>query len=432
MNPSEGCEHRRALQGMARGELAALQLDKLNALLAAVRGTNSFYSQKLGAMPERLESLEELVDFPLTTKDELLPVAAGERLARNRTLPQEAYVRYHQTSGTRGRPMAVLDTAADWQWWVDCWQFVLDAAGVTADDRAMLAFSFGPFVGFWSAFDALTARGTLTIPGGGMSSHARIDLIEKCQATCLLCTPNYAMHLAEVAQQRGVRLAKLSVKKIIVAGEPGGSVPAIRRRMEETWNATVFDHAGATEVGAWGYGDNQGKGLRIIESEFLAEFLSVKTGKPAGEGELSHLVLTTLGRHGSPVIRYRTGDLVRPRWGEGGDDPFVFLDGGVLGRADDMMIIRGVNIFPSAVEQILRGFPEVVDYRMTARKRGEMDELVIEVEDHLGQPGRIAEELQLRLGLKIDVRLAPAMSLPRTEGKSQRFVDLRTEGQGSE
>ncbi len=165
----------------------------------------------------------------------------------------------------------------------------------------------------------------------------------------------------------------------------------------------------------------------MIESEFIAEFLSVETGQPAREGELSELLLTSLGRRGCPVIRYRTGDLVRPQWNHDEPSRFVLLPGGVLGRTDDMMIIRGVNVFPSAVEQILRGFPEVVEYRMTARREHEMDSLTIEVEDRLEQPERIAEELQLRLGLRVDVVSVPLGSLPRYEAKSRRFVDLRDE-----
>ena len=126
-----------------------------------------------------------------------------------------------------------------------------------------------------------------------------------------------------------------------------------------------------------------------------------------------------------PIIRYLTGDLVRPTWPTTGPNRFVLLEGGVVGRADDMMVVRGVNIFPSSIEQIMHSFPEVVEYRLTARKKGELDELVIEVEDHLERPDRIAEELMLRLGLKVEVQLAPSLSLPRFEGKGQRFVDLR-------
>jgi phenylacetate-CoA ligase len=188
----------------------------------------------------------------------------------------------------------------------------------------------------------------------------------------------------------------------------------------------VVDHAGATEVGPWGFADAAGRGLHVNESEFIAELVSIESGEPAQSGELAHLILTTLGRRGAPVIRYRTGDLVRPTWPESGPNRFVLLEGGVLGRADEMMIIRGMNIYPSAIEQILHGFPEVVEYRLTARKHGELDELVVEVEDHLMQPARISEELRLRLGLKIEVRAVPAMSLPRFEGKGRRFVDERS------
>jgi phenylacetate-CoA ligase len=291
----------------------------------------------------------------------------------------------------------------------------------------LLAFSFGPFIGFWSAFDSLVARGALVLPGGGLGSLARIELIRYADVTTLLCTPNYALHLAEIAEENAINLAQLPVEKIIVAGEPGGSVKATRERIETAWGARVVDHGGATEVGPWGFADADDRGLHVNESEFIAEFISVESGHPAREGELAHLILTTLGRRGAPVIRYRTGDVVRPIWPTAGPSRFVLLDGGILGRADDMMIIRGMNVYPTAIEQILRSFPEVVEFRMTARKRGALDELVVEVEDHLQQPARIADELRLKLGLKIEVRCVSAMSLPRFEGKGQRFIDQRSQ-----
>jgi phenylacetate-CoA ligase len=229
----------------------------------------------------------------------------------------------------------------------------------------------------------------------------------------------------ELAEECKFNLARSTVDKIIVAGEPGGSMENVRNRIEQAWEAQVTDHAGASEVGPWGYADAERRGVHILESEFIAEFLSLETGESAKPGEVSQLVLTALGRTGMPVIRYRTGDLVRPTWPTDRANLFVLLERGVLGRTDDMMIIRGVNIFPSSVEQILRSFPEVVEYRMTARKRGAMDELVVEVEDHLADPRRIAEELYLRLGLRIDVHLASPLSLPRFEGKGRRFVDCR-------
>jgi phenylacetate-CoA ligase len=418
-------DQRRDIESLDRAALERLQLEKLNRLLADVATANEFYHHKLAGTQHHLESLDQLAQLPLTTKHELQPTAAGEPFAANLTYPVEAYVRCHQTSGTQGRPLTVLDTADDWNWWLDCWQFVLDAAAITPSDRALLAFSFAPFVGLWSAFDALVVRGALVIPGGGLRSLARLELARRTNATALFCTPTYALRLAEVAIEHNIDLTDLSIEKIVVAGEPGGSVPAFRQRIETAWDARVVDHAGSTEVGPWGFADAEGRGLHVNESEFVAEFVSVETGQRARSGELSHLILTTLGRRGSPVIRYRTADLVRPTWPDQGPNRFVLLEGGVLGRADDMMIIRGVNIYPSAIEQILHGFPEVVEYRMTVRKRGELDELVIDVEDHMMRPERIADELQLMLGLKVEVHAVPAMSLPRFDGKGHRFVDER-------
>ena len=199
----------------------------------------------------------------------------------------------------------------------------------------------------------------------------------------------------------------------------------------------MLDHCGASEIGPWGYGDPEGRGLYVNEAEFVAEFRSLETGAAAAEGELSELILTCLGRAGSPIIRYRTGDLVRPRWSDGSsmevhakpqaaEGRFVFLEGGVLGRTDDMMIVRGVNVFPSAIEQILRSFPEVSEYRMTVSREKQMDQLSIEIEDRLQQPARVSQELRLRLGLRVSVTCVPLGSLPRFEGKGRRLVDQRS------
>jgi phenylacetate-CoA ligase len=418
---TSGAADRRRAESLDRASLEQLQLARLNELLAGLTPHNAFYAAKLQGAPRRLDRLEQLADLPFTSKDEL--AEAGQ--AALCTFPLSDYARFHQTSGTHGRPLAVLDTQADWEWWTELWQYVLDAAEVTAEDRALLAFSFGPFIGFWSAHDALAARGAMVIPSGGMNSLARLELLERSAATVLCCTPSYALRLVEVAAEHKISLRHTSVQRIIVAGEPGGSQPAVRKRIEEAWHAEVIDHAGATEVGPWGYADSQRRGLHVIESEFIVEFFSVETGAPAIDGELSHLVLTPLRRLGMPVIRYRTGDLVRPLWNNAGANRFVLLDGGVIARADDMLIVRGVNIFPSAVDQVLRSFPEVVEYRVTVCKRGEMDELVVEVEDHLNQPRRIAEEFNVRLGLSVEVRTAEPLSLPRFEGKARRFVDAR-------
>jgi phenylacetate-CoA ligase len=425
-------EERRRLEQLEPDALAAHQLQRLNTLLATILPHNRLYAERLAGAKLPLRSLADLAELPLTTKDDLLPAPDSEgfaaHLAANHTWSPEAYVRFHRTSGTHGRPLVVLDTADDWQWWIDAWQFVLDAAEIEAADRVVMAFSFGPFVGFWSAFDAAVARGALVVPSGGMSTQARLDLIQSCGATVVFCTPSYALHMAETAAKQNFELRSLPVRRIVVAGEPGGSVPTTRSRIESAWNARVVDHSGASEVGPWGYGDADRRGLYVNECDFLPEFLKIGTDEVAEEGELAELVITTLGRAGCPVIRYRTGDVVRcPRR----DNPvdracrFAFLEGGILGRADDMLIVRGVNVFPSSIDEILRGFREIAEYRVRVVRTGQLDALSIEIEDTLAAPERVAEAMQLRLGLKVEVLVVPGGTLPRFEGKGKRFLDER-------
>lgn len=427
---SNTATNRDTLRRLEPDALMRHQLERLNDLLGRILPENRFYEGKLSDIERPITCLEKLAELPFTFKDELIGTSEQGDLAQNRTYPLDKYVRFHRTSGTRGRPMVVLDTAEDWQWWLDGWQYVLDAAGVTAEDRAFMAFGFGPFVGFWSAFDAAVARGCLSIPSGGLSTIARLELIQQNRATVVFCTPTYALHMANQAKDHQVDLEDLAVKKLILAGEPGGSIPEIRQQIEAAWHAKVYDHTGATEIGPWGFPDKARQGVLINEAMFLPEFLSLKTGKSAGEGELSELVITTLGRAGCPVIRYRTGDLVRPRWNHPDPCNFVLLEGGVLGRVDDMLVIRGVNVFPTSIEQILRGFPEVVEYRMTAHKRGAMDAVKVEIEDRKQDAQRVARELELRLGLKFEVELVEIGTLPRFEGKGRRFIDNRDEGDG--
>ncbi|HCK70048.1 MAG TPA: CoF synthetase [Planctomycetaceae bacterium] len=416
-------QERRSYEVLDRAAIQASQLKRLNQLLDSILPENQFYAEKLGSQL-KLDDLSALSNLPFTTKAELAPTDSDSDFARNLTYEVDRYVRFHRTSGTSGRPMGVLDTASDWQWWIDTWQYVLDAASITANDRVFMAFSFGPFIGFWSAHEAVTSRAALAIPGGGLSSEARLDLILRSNATALFCTPTYALRLAEVAAQNGVNIADSAVTRIVVAGEPGGSIPSVRGRIENAWNAIVIDHAGASEVGPWGYPNADRTGLHICEAEFIAEFVDPETGQAANGANPSELVLTTLGRTGCPVIRYRTGDLVQPVYPDSGNR-FVMLQGGVLGRSDDMLVIRGVNVFPSGIEGILRELPSVIEFRLIAQRDGEMDSLLIEVEDQNDDSDAIAGLLESRLGLRIDVACVELNSLPRFEAKGRRFVDQR-------
>lgn len=429
----------------SRAILDARKLARLRRLLRTILPTNGLYATKLGRHVDidALRSLDDIAAWPCTTKEELVAAAVDGRPG-NVTWSADRYVRFHQTSGTHGRPLQAWDTAEDWCWWMDCWRVVLARGAVGPGDRVLVASSFGPYAGFWSAFDAAVAVGALVIPGGGLSSLARLELMRRSGATVLVATPSYALHLAEVAVDAAVDTARLPIRLVIVAGEPGGSIPAVRRRLAEAWGAAVLDHAGATEVGPWGVGDLSAAdgpaaapgdsarppGLHVIEEHFHPEFLAVGTGGAAAPGQAAELVLTTLGRAGAPVIRYRTGDVVRPVWP--GDEaiaagacPWVRLDGGVLGRVDDMLVVRGVNIFPGAIDDIVRGFPEVLEYRVTMATCESLDTITIEIEDRLADPARVAREFQVRLGLKVDVRVVASGSLPRFEGKGRRVVDHR-------
>ncbi len=408
-------------------DLQLNQLDRLNQLLLQIQ-QRPFYRERLSAVELPLRSLHEFREVPLLTKADLVPRSAGQP-GRIFDLPRSSYCRLHQTSGTSGFPISVLDTADDWQWWMRCWDHVLDAAEVSSQDIAMMAFSFGPFIGFWTANDALLRRGAMVIPGGGMSSEQRLQMIcdQRCSIVC--CTPTYALHLAAVADGCGIKLSETVVRRIIVAGEPGGSIPAIRARIEQAWSATVVDHAGASELGAWGFGSADGTGLHVIETEFIAELLRFDDQNPGGvpvdDGDLAELVLTNLGRIGGPAIRYRTGDIVRGYRQHSQPCSFLWLAGGVVGRADDMIVVRGVNIFPSSIEAIIREILPSNEFRIVVSRCEQMDQMDIEIEATEPMAARLSNLLRDRLALRVDVQAVPCGTLPRFEAKARRFVDRR-------
>lgn len=421
---AESARQRQQRRQWSVPQLRAYQLQRFNELLSVVLPKSEFYQHKYGRGQLAIDSLEELQLLPTLTKDELVSDQPGKPAAIHH-LPATDYVRFHQTSGTRGRPLPVLDTQQDWQWWLDCWQYVLDAADVTPHDRVAMAFSFGPFIGFWTANDALLARGAMVIPAGGMSSEARLRLILHSGATILCGTPTYVMHLAELAATEDLDLPGSRISRVIVAGEPGGSIAEVRAAIEHAWQARVIDHAGASELGAWGFGSRDGCGLHVCEPEFIAETLQPGTDTPAAEGELAELVLTGLGRMGGPAIRYRTGDLVRAsRRPELGCN-FLHLEGGVVGRNDDMLVIRGVNLFPSGIEAIVRAIAGMAEYRIRVTNEQTMDqaELEIEVEQRAAQD--LEKEIKVRTGLRIPVHSVPHGFLPRSQAKAQRVLDLR-------
>ena len=411
-----------------REAIATKQLEHLRSLLSVLRPANSFYEEKLGAadIDEDIATLEDFsLRCPFTTKEELVEdQLANPPYGTNLTFPVEQYTRIHQTSGTTGKPLRWLDIPNDWQWMVNSWKKIFRAAGVNEKDRVLFAFSFGPFIGFWLAFDAAAQMGCLCFPGGGLTTITRLRILIENEATVLCCTPTYALRLAEVAGQEGIDLKDNKLRKIIVAGEPGGSIESTRKRLEAAWGAPVFDHHGMTEVGPVTYQwAEKANYLKIMEEAYYAEIINPGTNEPVTKGEEGELILTTLGRTGSPLIRYRTGDFVRPECYENG----LLLAGGILGRTDDMVIVRGVNVYPSAIEHIMRSVDGVAEYQVTTTTKEEMAELLLRVEPKSDDIGRIlAKEVETairsKLGLRVPVEIAPPDSLPRFELKAKRWI----------
>jgi len=404
----------------------------LRGLVTHAAKHNPFYGRKFAnigssSVPESPEDFS--ARFPFTTKQELVAdQAAHPPYGTAHSAPVADYIRCHQTSGTTGAPLRWLDTAADWSALTDDWVTVLRAAGVASTDRVFFAFSFGPFLGFWLAFEAAQRLGCLSVPGGGMSSALRARVLLENECTVLCGTPTYLLHLAAVAQTEGVHPARTRVRLLLVAGEPGGSLPAVRQRLSEAWNgARVFDHHGMTETGPVTYEHPRQPGsLVLLGRSFWTEVIEPGGTRPVPEGQPGELVLTTLRRRGSPVIRYRTGDLVQARRLPAAgtleaDSPAWILEGGILGRVDDMVVIRGVNVYPGAVDELVRGFPEIAEYRVTHDQSAALPELSLEIEAPVSLSEKVAAHLQQQLGLRIPVVTVPTGTLPRFELKARRW-----------
>ena len=420
---------------LPRPALLDSQHSRLGTLLSAVYGRNPFYTRKIDDAGVRADSLRlagTLLTLPLTTKAELTADQdASPPWGTAHTEPLDRYTRYSQTSSTTGKPLRWLDTNASWQWALDCWKAVYRAAHVSAADRIFFPFGFGPFLGFWTAFDAGSQIGALCIPGGGMSSQTRLSLLDTVQPTVVCCTPTYALRLADVARATGATdLANSSVRIVIVAGEPGGSIPATRAQIEQGWGARVIDHHGLTEVGPVSFECWEAPGtLHLNECEFICEVLDPTSGTPVPDGAPGELVLTNLGRTACPVIRYRTRDIVSLRRGRCKcGRTLARAEGGILSRADDMVCVRGVNVYPTAIEAVVRRFPEVVEYRSTVSTRDTLHSLEIEIElgpsgpDDGSIPGQVAQALRDGMGLTVPVRVVAAETLPRFDMKAHRFV----------
>ena len=421
-----------ALETMPPKAIEALQIEKLRSMFKKIYGHNRFYTEKFdsaGINHEAIQNVNDMAQIPLTNKEELIKAQQyNPPFGSNATFPESAYSRFHQTSGTTGKPLRVLDTPESWEWWGRCWGFVLTGAGLTENDRLFVPFSFGPFIGFWAALEGARIINTMMIPGGGRDSLERLHLMKELGVTAICCTPTYALRLAEVAQEAEFDLNEIPLRISILSGEPGANVPATKTRVESVWNFKSYDHAGASEVGAHSFEcEIQPNGTHVNESEFIVEVLNPDTLEPVSEGEQGELIITNLGRIGFPVIRYRTGDLVRLN-----HEPckcgrtFPRFEGGVLGRVDDMVVVRGINVFPSAIENLIRRSDEVEEFRITVSTVKQMGHLSIELDlkkyaDPENAKKDVYQQIRNELSLSSEIKVVPHGSLPRFEMKARRF-----------
>ncbi len=429
------------IETASRSTLRRLQEERLRAQVAHAYAQSPFYRRKLdaaGVAPADVRTVEDLRRLPFTTKDELKEDQAEHPLwGTLLAVPFEQCLRVHMTSATTGRPLAFLDTKDDWYGFYHSYARSLWAFGVRPPDMVMAAFSYGPWIGYWSGFYAAQDVGCLVYPAGGLSTEQRIDALRAYPITVLGCTPSYALFLAEQAQKKGIDLAKETKVRITWhTGEPGASIPATKARIEAAFGARAFDLPGLTEIAAWGFECDAQAGLTHVHEDYCYPEVLDEQDRPVEPGQRGELVFTSLYRKAMPLLRYRTRDLVQLA-----DRPcpcgrtLVAFEGGVLARLDDMKKVRGIVVYPRRVEEIVRVHRGVDEFQIVFRRRDGLDDLLLRLDpspgldagkrDGLGRT--VAEELRVALGIRVSVEVTEPGGLPRWDHKAKRVRDERTE-----
>ncbi len=428
---------------LERAGLEALQLAKLRRQCEWAAARSPWYRRRFvaeGVDPSELHALEDLRRLPFLTRDDWM--ASQEARPPYGELPAigpDGAIRVHTTSGTTGRgPLRALDSRKDWAWIAEMWSYGIWGCGVRTGDISYIAFGYGSFIGFWGLHYAMEKIGVLNVPGGAQTTEARVRQIIDFGATVVAATPTYALRLAQEAAVLGIDLRGSAVSRLILSGEPAGSIPQTKALIEGQWGAKAFDTAGMTEIGTIMVFEcsHQPGGTHIIEDNVIEEVIDPDTLEPVAYGERGERVVTSFGRGAIPLIRYRTGDLVCKvpagtcSCGRG----FDIYEGGILGRVDDMKLVRGTNVYPRAIEAIVREFPEVDEFQTVITHEGIRDEITLRVELKPEWPGASWDQLAVNLhkqlshaheGLNFRIERAGAGELPRFELKAKRTVDLR-------
>jgi len=427
------------LETMSREALEALQLARLRTQLARVYVNVPIYRRKFdeaGFRPEQLETLADLARVPFTVKDDLREAYPFGMFA----VPQRDIVRVHSSSGTTGQVSVVGYTRGDVERWSDLMARTLACAGATADDVVQVAYGYGLFTGGLGAHYGSERLGAMTIPVSGGNTARQVQILKDFGVTVLACTPSYALLIAETAASMGIDVRSLPLKIGVFGAEPWSE--GMRKQIEEIMGIRAIDIYGLSEVMGPGVASEcvHQNGLHVFEDQFIIEIIDPQTLQPMPDGEQGEVVFTTLTKEGIPVVRYRTRDISRLISGECACGRTFRRMERVTGRTDDMLIIRGVNVYPSQIEQVLMGIPGVAPhYQVVLDKRGSMDTVEVQVEvspdlefDEIRElealQRTVAGAIAATLAVKVGVKLVEPRTIQRSEGKAKRVVDLRNKG----
>jgi len=430
------------LETLPYERLRQLQLKKFRRIVDWAYNNSPFYKKLYrdsGFEPGDLNKFEDIQKIPKTDKGMLRDVQKNPPFPYGDILsvPIEDVTTFRQTSGTTGTPVYQADTWQDWEWWSECWSYILYAQGYRDTDRVFIPFGYNIFVAFWAGHYAAEKIGCEVVPGGVLNTEARILKMQELRCTAFMATPTYVLAMADTAKKMGIDPVRdLFIRKITCAGEPGASIPATKKRIEEAWGCKVYDHIGATEIGAWSYEcTSQPGGLHVNDAFFLVEIEDIETGKIIDEpGKNGKMLITAFDRLGKPCIRFDSKDVIR--WADHACEcgrTFRMIDGGVVGRADDITKVKGVLLAPTAIEEVVRSFPELGDeYEVVVSKAGDVDDILLKVEMsswHAEKKdlilARLQDQLRLKTNLGYRIEVRPQGSLPRYQVKAHRFKDLR-------
>jgi phenylacetate-CoA ligase len=429
------------LETLGHEKIRKLQLEKFKRMFKWTYERSRFHRQlydKAGVKPEDIRTFQDIRRIPTVEKSMMRDIQRKDPFPYGDALcvPLEEVSEFRQTSGTTGQPVYQPDTWQDWEWWAECWSYILWAQGYRPSDRVFLPFGYNVFVAFWAGHYAAEKIGAEVVPGGVLDTQARILKIQELKCTAMMATPTYVLGMADTARKMGIDPSSLTIRRITCAGEPGASIPSTKMRMQDAWGAKVFDHAGATEIGAWCFEcEAQSGGLHVNEAFFLVEIQDVETGEAIEEpGRRGKMIITALDREAQPCVRFDSKDLI-----EWATEPCPcgrtsrLIKGGVVGRADDITKVKGVLLAPSAIEEVVRGIDGLSDeFEVIVDKVGDIDRIALKVEILGGRESerprietQLKDQLRLKTNLGYNIEFHKYGTLPRYEVKAKRFKDLR-------